>query len=164
MKNTIPWGISTVLLTIPILLVTDSVVPATEVVQENGDKDFPVVLRYVLSFLTLVCVAAAIIWQRVQVDSFQTPAVDTYNTLQNLITYKPNCPHPLPSNPPCCCALDHLPIKYKDETISSGCVPLSCAERIHNGFDCCGIKLTANNIFQLSGKYMCVNGSVPSTL
>ena len=167
MKNTIPWGISTILLTIPILLVTDSVVPATEDPEHSDPDKYYSAIRKSFSLLTLTCVAVAIVWKHEHSDPLEVGrvGVDTRcDTTQNLTPLTPYCTHKLLGNLQCCCASNSVPIQYKTGHLRTGCAPPSCAERIQAGYDCCGEKVTDKNIATLSGRYMCVNGMHPDVL
>lgn len=151
LPNTVPYGISLVLLVIPICQVLNSITPNPYKVDTFKSKSQP--------FVALACVAAAMIWQRHLEAGSNDQGVSIRKELgRNLVPAYAGCVLRSQS-PEYCCAGATFAHPNPEVT---GCVPLVCYDAVKDGTrDCCRQVLTQSNIPTMEGPYLCAYNSTP---
>ena len=166
-KDTVPWGISIVLLAVPLLYIVNGIVPSPQPPEVDADADATGdkwqhakgwLSAHAFVGTAMVCVAAAVVWQRKHALAMFVH-VESCNAQNNLVKLTPQCKPGRQVGKSCCCAPAHT--NFNDH----GCVPYACADAVQNFlFDCCGNSITAENTARLFGAHMCVDGQSPATL
>lgn len=152
--DTVPYGISLVLLIVPIYHITNSIVPHP---YHDDAKDWSTSASAVVS---LCCVAAALVWQRqlVHTAAKADSGITTYMRNRNIVPAYAGAKFRTP-HPQYACAMSYMPHPNAQVV---GCVPGYCYEAVKDGTtDCCRQLITSANIHSLVGHTLCANNATP---
>jgi len=169
----VPWGISTIILAIPVYCVLDACIPAVH--YNSGPEGRPTVYTNAFAAtIALACIAVSLAWNHQQADgpitstaSDSMPPVEhsskcTRDLNMQVCGAQPPVPSIVKDNSGCCCWAGEIPGGYYVPDGNGGCVPKTCMARISTGKgerDCCTHLITAETLPLLAGKYRCVCGN-----
>lgn len=177
--DVVPWGMSTVVLAIPLVAVLNTAIPGAPQKDAIAERKTPALLSVVIPLAAaIVCIGTSLVWEHN--DAGHQQYSDTYR--MPVVQYSAACPQHLNkqvcgSRPRplsvvndehgCCCYAGETPQGYYiplDDR--SACVPKQCATRLTSAVDvsrdCCAHVVDASTRPLMAGPYQCVCGNTPS--